>query len=133
MPRRQTQTAPMTHKAMKNSAYESRVVSWLMQDGWQVFLPVLDHGHQTDILISDGPNYYRLQIKSVEAGSDSHVIRNKWEGSYVDLIIYFAKNSDWGVITPAFEELERTMKHETHRKFEQSRRSFLKEFHLFEV
>lgn len=81
----------MTHKAMINSAYESRVVSWLMQDGWQVFLPVLDHGHQTDILISDGPNFYRIQIKTVEAGSDSHIIYNKWKDSHVDLVIYFAK------------------------------------------
>jgi hypothetical protein len=43
------------------------VVDSLMQDGWQVFSPILDHGHQTDLLISDGPNYYRMQIKTVEA------------------------------------------------------------------
>jgi hypothetical protein len=43
---------------MKNMAFESTVVSWLMHDGWQVFLPILDHGHKTDILISDGPHYH---------------------------------------------------------------------------
>lgn len=67
MPRRLTQTQKGTHQALKNTSFESMVVSWLMQDGWQVFLPILDHGHQTDILISDGPNYYRIQVKTVAA------------------------------------------------------------------
>ena len=31
MPRRLTQTKPGTHQAMKNTSYESMVVSWLMQ------------------------------------------------------------------------------------------------------
>ena len=60
MPRRQTKTKDRTHQALINCSFESRIVSWLMQDGWQVFTPVLDNGHQTDILISDGPNYYRI-------------------------------------------------------------------------
>ena len=76
MPRRRTQTKDGTRKALQNSAYESRVVAWLMQDGWQVFTPMLDHGHRTDILISDGPNYYRIQIKTVEAKGDNHVVLN---------------------------------------------------------
>jgi len=38
MPRRLTQTKPGTHQAMKNTSYESMVVSWLMQDGGQEFL-----------------------------------------------------------------------------------------------
>jgi hypothetical protein len=36
-------------------------------DGLQVFLPLLDHGHKTDLLVSDGPNDYRIQIKTIEA------------------------------------------------------------------
>lgn len=57
MPIRMTETKQGTHQTLINMSFESRVVSWLMQDGWQVFSPVLDNGHQTDILISDGPNY----------------------------------------------------------------------------
>jgi len=116
---------------MKNTAYESMVVSWLMQDGWQVFLPILDHGHQTDILISDGPNFFRLQIKTVEASGDDHVVENRWGGSNVDLVIFFARNSNWGVITPAFAEKRRKLNHETHSKFNQTTKDFLKEFHKF--
>lgn len=131
MPRRLTPTKPGTHQALKNTSYESIVVSWLMQDGWQVFLPILDHGHQTDLLISDGPNYYRIQVKTIEASGDDQVVQNCWENSNVDVVIYFARNSNWGVITPAFTEKRRPLNHEGHRKFLEGRKEFLKEFHKF--
>ena len=70
MPRRKTVTKATTHQAMKNASYESKLAGWLMQDGWQLFSPVLDHGHKTDILISDGPNYYRIQVKTIAAKND---------------------------------------------------------------
>lgn len=130
MPRRLTQTKSGTHQAMKNTSFESMVVSWLMQDGWQVFLPILDHGHQTDILISDGPNYYRIQVKTVEATGDEHIVHNAWSESNVDVVVYFARNSNWGVIAPAFKDDKRPLNHESHRKFEQNKKDFLREFHL---
>ncbi len=129
MPRRLTQTKAGTHQALKNTSFESMVVSWLMQDGWQIFLPVLDHGHQTDILISDGPNFFRIQVKTVDASGDDHVIENRWKDSNVDVVVFFARNSNWGYITPAFEENKRPLNHMSHRKFVQGRKEFLKEFH----
>lgn len=130
MPRRLTATKEGAHRALKNTSYESIVVSWLMQDGWQVFIPILDHGHQTDILISDGPNYYRIQVKTIETAKDNHVVENCWKDSNVDVVIYFARNSDWGIITPAFSEKKRPLYHHNHRKFKQSKKEFLREFHL---
>ncbi len=62
MPRRMTQTKAIwagAHQALKNTSFESMVVSWLMQEGWQVFLPILDHGHQTDILMAQVIIEYR--------------------------------------------------------------------------
>lgn len=129
MPRRLTQTKPGTHQAMKNTSFESIVVSWLMQDGWQVFLPILDNGHQTDLLISDGPNYFRIQVKTVDASGDDHVVQNRWAGSNVDVVVFFARNSNWGAILPAFVEKERPLNHEGHRKFTQNKKEFLREFH----
>ena len=129
MPRRLTQTKPGTHQTLKNSSFESIIVSWLMQDGWQVFLPVLDNGHQTDVLISDGPNYFRIQVKTVEASGDDHIVFNKWQESNVDVVVFFARNSNWGYVTPAFEEDKRPLNHPSHRKFIQSKNEFLKEFH----
>lgn len=129
LPRRRTKTEAGTHQALKNVSYESMVVSWLMQDGWQVFLPILDHGHQTDILISDGPNYYRIQVKTFVSSGKDHVVHNAWEGSNVDLVIFLARNGNWGVIAPAFSETKRKLHCEGHRKFERNRKSFLREFH----
>lgn len=132
MPRRQTPTKPETHQALKNTSFERIAVSWLMQDGWQVFLPILDHGHQTDILISDGPHYHRIQVKTVEASGEDHEVRNQWKNSNVDWVIFFARNSDWGVIAPAFDDDRRPLNHPEHFKFDQNKNDFLRAFHKAE-
>ncbi len=129
MPRRKTQTKHGTHNVLKNISQESRVVSWLLHDGWQIFTPLIDHGHQTDVLISDGPNYYRIQVKTVEAGSASQFMENRWKDSHVDVVVVFARNSNWGYVLPAFTEKRRTLNAEGHEKFVQNRAAFLKAFH----
>ncbi len=43
--------------------------------------------------------------------------------------IFFARNSNWGYITPVFEEGKRPLNHMSHRKFVQGRKEFLKEFY----
>lgn len=134
MPRRLTQTKKETHQTLKNMSYESMVISWLMFDGWQVFTPILDNGHQTDILISDGPNYYRIQIKTVEATGEDHQVENRWADSNVDLVVFFARNSTWGYIMPAFVEKRRPLKYPGHARFDSaSRTEFLKEFHKIDL
>lgn len=133
MPRRMTATKNGTHQALKNSSFESMVVSWLMQDGWQVFTPILDNGHQTDILISDGPNFHRIQVKTVEASGDDHVVENRWKESHVNVVIYFARNSNWGYVAPAFPENKRKLNHSGHIKFVQGKNEFLKAFHILEA
>lgn len=75
------------------------VVSWLMQDGWEVFLPVLDHGHQTDILISDGPNYFRIQVKTVGASGDDHEVHNQRKESNVNCVV-FSLGIQTGAMSP---------------------------------
>ncbi len=129
MPRRQTQTKAGTAQVLKNSSFENLVVSWLMQDGWQVFVPILDHAHQTDLLISDGPHFFRLQVKTVDAANESHVLENRWKGSDVDIVICFARNSNWGYVLPAFSQNRRKLNSEDHVRFQQSKTQFLKAFH----
>lgn len=133
MPRRLTQTNPNTHQAMKNSSFESMVVTWLMQDGWQVFLPVLDHEHKTDILISDGPNFFRVQVKTCNAENEDHLIHNQWANSHLNCVVIFARNSNWGYVAPAFVEDSRPINHQSHIKFEQNKKEFLKAFHKLDV
>jgi hypothetical protein len=83
-----------------------------MYDGWQVFLPILDHGHQTDLVISDGPNFFRIQVKTVKPTGEDHSLQNSWKDSDVDVAVVFARNSNWGVVGPAFESNRRRLSHE---------------------
>lgn len=99
-----------------------------MHDGWQVFRPMLDHGHKTDLLISDGPNFHRIQVKSFEK-KEKKKLTNCWSSSPIDYVIFMVRNGEWGVITPAFTEQERPIDHEEHHKFLQTRRKFLTAFH----
>lgn len=131
MPIRKNKTASKTHEVMKNTAFENIVKGWLMQDGWQVFSPELDHGHQTDVLISDGPSYYRIQVKTVAAGGKDHVVRRMWnDDSPIDVVVYFARNSSWGVVAPAFQEQRRSLNHQDHYRFKlDNYTEFKKAFH----
>jgi hypothetical protein len=132
MPRRLTTTKDGTLQTLKNTSYEMKVVGWLMQDGWQVFTPVLDNGHSTDILISDGPNYHRIQIKTVDAASEDQWVENKWKGSHVNVVIYFARNSSWGYVARAFSTNREKLNAEGHIKFADNKNEFLKAFHKIE-
>ena len=129
MPRRMTQTNPGTHQVLKNIAFENRVIGWLMQDGWQIFTPIVDNGHKTDFLISDGPNFYRIQVKTIDAKSDDQYVENRWKGSNIDCVIYFARNSNWGYVIPAFTQNRRKLNSDGHVKFSQTKKDFLKAFH----
>jgi hypothetical protein len=134
LPKRKTKTPDKTHETLKNMSYENSLISWLMFDGWQVFAPVLDNDHKTDILISDGPNYHRIQVKTIAAQGEDHVVENRWEGSEIDYVIYIARNSTWGYVIPAFGEPRRPLNHESHQRFlHQDRKSFLKAFHTVDM
>lgn len=100
-----------------------------MHDGWEIYAPMLDYGHKTDLLISDGPNFHRLQIKTFTSTRQNQHIQNCWQGSNVDLLVLFARNGDWGILAPAFKERSRKLLHDTHRKFKRTRRDFLRHFH----
>jgi len=129
MPRKASIPKEGTHQVLKNTSHELKVVSWLMQDGWQVFNPVLDNGHATDILISDGPNFYRLQVKTIDAATEDRYVENKWKGTDLNYVIYFTRNSNWGYIAPAFSTNRRKLNADSHVKFMDRRNSFLKAFH----
>ena len=129
MPRRQTVVKAATHQVLKNASYENRLISWLMQDGWQLFSPILDHGHKTDILISDGPNFYRIQEKTGAASNEKHIVENQWQNSNVDIVVFFARNSNWGYITSAFKEKRRSLNSQGHIRFQRNKNDFLKAFH----
>ena len=94
-----------------------------------MFTRVLDNGYQTDMLISDSPNYYRIQVKTIEAKSNDQYVDNRWRNSNVDYVIYFARNSSWSYVARAFTQKRRKVNTDGHIKFQQNRNDFLKAFH----
>ncbi len=130
MPRRLNPVPEGMKQTLLNTAFENQAVTWLMQDGWQVFTPVLDHGHKTDILISDGEQYIRIQIKTVDANNGkSQKVKNVWGDTKLDFIIYFARNGEWGYVVPAFSENQKTLNLPEHKMFLFKRKDFLTAFH----
>jgi len=114
---------------MRNCSFESLCATWFLQGGWQVFVPLLDHGHKTDLLVSDGISFFRVQVKTIETQDRHAEVANKWKGSKVDFVVYFAKNSNWGFIIPAFQTCRKRLDCAGGQQFQQNRDSFLKAFH----
>lgn len=131
MPTRKTTVRIEVAQTLQNMSFEQKTIAWLMSDGWEVYAPIVDNGHKTDILISDGPNYYRIQIKTVSGdGGKDQKIQNKWGDSGVDVVIYYARESEWGYVAPAFKGKKRALNYKEHIYFNSTKRKdFLKAFH----
>jgi hypothetical protein len=128
MPIKSSVIPPKTKQFCENISFENQVEAWLIRDGWQVFKPHVDHGAKTDVLISDGNLYYRIQVKSVDSHDENVVVKPMWsETDNIDYIIYFSKKGPWGYITPPFLS-PRKLKLPEHRRFHQESRNFIKAF-----
>jgi hypothetical protein len=52
------------------------------------------------------------------------------DGHPIDAVVYFARNSSWGVVAPAFKEKGRPLNHPEHFRFKSdSYGEFKKAFH----
>jgi len=100
----------------------------VVQDGWQVFAPLLDAAHAVDFIVSDGPKSYRIQIKSVTSQDEGCDVQNAWKDRHIDYVIYFAQRSNWGYVCPAFATNRRKLSDIAHVRFQQNRNDFLRAF-----
>lgn len=112
----------------KQLSYEQLVAAWLLSDGWEVLVPVIDHGKKTDLVIADDNHYYRIQVKTVESNHDSINVENKWGNAKIDYVIYFSRTAEWGYIAPAFADHKKRLNSPDHIKFHQHPVNFLKAF-----
>jgi hypothetical protein len=129
MPKRSTAHKDGTKQYLQNCSFELLCAHWFVKAGWEVFTPLFDHSHKTDLLVSDGPKYYRVQVKTVEAESEDTVLENRWSGSQVHYVAVFVRNSSWGTIFPAFTDAKRKLKDAGGEKFALTRAAFMKAFH----
>ena len=129
MPKRTTGLSEQNKQLQKNHSFEFQAATWLMDAGWQVFVPLLDAAHAVDLIVSDGPKSYRLQIKSVKSQEENCDVQNLWKDRHIDYVIYFAQRSNWGYVCPAFSANRKKLNDPAHIKFHKTRDDFLKAFH----
>ena len=132
MPKRTTGLTDANARLHKNHSYELLAATWLMNGGWQVFFPLLDAAHAVDLIASDGPKSYRLQIKTLESQDEDRRVPNDWKGKHIDYVIYFAQRSNWGYVCPAFASNQKRLNDPAHKRFLQNPRSFSAAFHMCE-
>lgn len=117
-----------TLAAHKQLSYEQLLSAWLSGNGWEVLIPVIDHGKKTDLVIADDMNFYRIQVKSVQTNDETVWVENKWHGVKIDYVVYFSTIGEWGYITPAFPEVGRYLNSSGHIRFHKHPNNFLKAF-----
>jgi hypothetical protein len=115
-------------KHYKSISYETLAASWLLNDGWETYLPLVDHGMKTDLIIADGNNFYRIQIKSVDTNDECSLVGNGWKEADIDYVVFFSRQGDWGYITPPFTEDRRKLNSPGHIRFHQHPKNFTKAF-----
>lgn len=115
-------------KHYENISYETLAASWLLNDGWEVYQPLIDHGMKTDLLIADGQKHYRIQIKTLEANDENALVENKWGDANIDFVIYFSKKGNWGYITKPFKQRTKPLKSKGHIRFHQDPQPFARAF-----
>ncbi|WP_246283214.1 hypothetical protein [Marinifaba aquimaris] len=89
---------------------------------------MIDHDMKTDLLISDGVNFYRIQIKTIETTDETFLVENKWGDAPIDFVIYFSKNSNWGYMLKPFKQKRKRLNSEGHVRFHQHHKPFIKAF-----
>lgn len=117
-----------TLQYQRNVSFEDQVGSWLLKSGWQVFYPKSDHGHKTDLVVSNGPNFYRIQVKTLVKPDSNQVVQNKWQGSLVDYVVYFVHEKGFGYVVRAFENSQMVLSRTSHVRFNASDVDFCRAF-----
>lgn len=128
MPVRNAEIKQTTLAAHKQLSFESLLAGWLVGDGWEVLVPVIDHGMKTDLVIADNNRFYRIQVKSLQSNHEDVIVENKWQGVRIDYVVYFSIEGEWGYITPAFLEKRKALKSPGHIRFHKHPTNFLKAF-----
>lgn len=128
MPKLHTLPPEGTLQYQRNVSFEEQAGSWLLKDGWQVFYPKCDHGHKTDLLVSNGPDFFRIQVKTLCKPDCNQVVQNKWKGSDVHYVIYFIHDEGHGYVVRPFKESEMVLNRTSHVRFKRNDVDFCRAF-----
>jgi hypothetical protein len=128
MPVKNSNRSTPAFQHYKNVSFETLAASWFTYDGWEVFVPIIDHDMKTDLLVGDGTNFYRIQIKTVESSDESHFVENKWGDAKIDFVIYFSRTANWGYLVKPFTQRRKRLNAPENIKFHQHPKPFVKAF-----
>lgn len=130
MPLKSFALASEQHRHYQSHSYEQYAVSLLMNDGWEVLVPALDHGRKTDLVISDGHVFYRVQVKSLQTTDDSVTVTNQWKNTdtKIDYVIYFSQKGNWGYIIKPFSNNKMRLNSAGGQKFHKHQKNFSQAF-----
>jgi len=130
MPRKLTALTSEHQRHYQSHSFEQYAASLLMNDGWEVLVPALDHGRKTDLVISDGHVFYRVQVKALQTTDDCTCVKNQWKNSdtKIDYVIYFSQDGDWGYILKPFASCQKRLNKAGGVRFQKNQLDFSKAF-----
>lgn len=130
MPLKTSALASCQHRHYQSHSFEHFAVSYFMADGWEVFEPALDHGRKTDLVVSDGHVFYRIQIKSLETTDESVIVKNQWKNTdtRIDYVIYFSQKGNWGYIVKPFNNRQIRLNSAGGIRFHKHQKNFSQAF-----
>tara|TARA_R110001583_G_scaffold174017_11_gene328277 strand:+ start:144 stop:422 length:279 start_codon:yes stop_codon:yes gene_type:complete len=91
---------------------------------------MIDHGLKTDVAISDGDTFYRIQVKTLDSHNENMIVDNKWQDANIDYVIYFSRVGNWGYILPPFKQCRKKLNAPGHIRFHQHAKNFVRAFEL---
>jgi len=112
----------------KHISYETLAASWFTEDGWEVFMPMVDYGKKTDLLVADDTNFYRIQVKAINSIDEDIYVENKWKGEDIDYVLFFSMQGNWGYIAKPFQTNRAKLNSKEHIRFYQHLTNFTKAF-----
>ena len=128
MPKKITNRSIPAKQYYKNVSFETLVASWFTNDGWEVFLPMIDHDMKTDLLVFNDDKFLRIQVKTVDTNNENFCVENKWGDIDIDYVVYFSRSGDWGYITKPFKQKHKRLNSSDHVRFHQHPKPFIKAF-----
>ena len=140
MPIKKTTTKRATKEnqvTMLNLSWEHQLAAWLLRDGWEVFMPLTDVGQKTDIAISDGTRFYRIQVKTVISDTFSTKLKNSWGGKdpLCDIVLIILKGCGQGICLDPLKNKSSEINLSTAigERFKQDYKNFIAAFKSCEI
>lgn len=84
-------TQEITQLKQLNGIDNCLAIARFMRD---VFMPMVDYGLKTEVVVSDSDEFYRIQVKAIVSDDEGTVVENKWGKASIDYVICFSRTGN---------------------------------------